>query len=44
MISFVKPYHTLYIYVGKELRFNVVSGKLLACGELLRNQEHQKIF
>ena len=42
MISFVKPYHTLYVYEGIELRFNVVSGKFLVCGELFRNQEQQK--
>ena len=42
MISFVKPYHTLYVYVGIEIRFNVVSGKTLVCGELFRNQEQQK--
>ena len=26
MISFVKLYHTLYVYVAIEIRFNVVSG------------------
>ena len=26
MISFVKLYHTLYVYVAIEKRFNVVSG------------------
>ena len=42
MISFVKPYHSLYVYQGIEIRFNVVSGKFLVCGELFRNQEQQK--
>ena len=42
MISFVKPRHTLYVYEGIELRFNVVSGKFLVYGELFRNQEQQK--
>ena len=42
MISFVKPYHTLYVYVGIEIRFNVVSCKFLVHGELFRNQEQQK--
>ena len=42
MIGFVKSYHTLYVCLGKELRFIVVSGKFLVCGELFRNQEQQK--
>ena len=42
MISFAKPYHTLCVYVGIEIRFNVVSGKFLKCGELFRNKEQQK--
>ena len=42
MISFVKPYHALYVYEGIEIRFNAVSGKFLVCGELFRNQEQQK--
>ena len=42
MLRFVKPYHTLYVYVGIEIRFNVVSDKFLKCGELFRNQEQQK--
>ena len=41
MVSFVKPYYTLYVYVGIEIRFNVLSGKFLVCGELFRNQEQQ---
>ena len=44
MISFVKLYHTLYVYVAIEIRFNVVSGNFLVRGELFRNHEQQKNF
>ena len=42
MISFVKPYHTLYVYVGIKIGFIVVSGNISVCGELFRNQKQQK--
>ena len=42
MFSFVKLYHTLYVYVGIEIRFNVVSGNFLVCGELFRNQNQEQ--